>query len=322
MKSLYKAFAGVMLAVGFLVAFQSCKPSIPSQYLSRDEMEDILYDIHLAEAMANMDVADRDTTLLLTYRAAVLKKHGVTSAEFDSSMVYYMRHTKLLHDVYTNLAERLTDEAQSLGADVNELNRFGTVEMGDTANVWNGAESMVFSADAPFNYSSFEIPVDTAFHNGDKLMLEFNSQFLLQDGMRDGIAVLAVTFKNDSVYSNNVHISSSQHYSLQVEDRDSLGVKSVKGYFILNRGDFNSDNSSLTTLRMMFLQNIKLIRLHPQKKEIKSLDKEGNGNKPLPKDSALNQEASGDANSSGPRPELSAPRPQMDPDKMPKLEMR
>ena len=78
--------------------------------------------------------------------------------------------------------------------------------------------------------------------------------------MRDGVAMLAVTFKNDSVAYSNSSMSSSQSYSIQVEDRDSLGIKSVKGYFLLNVGDFGGA-ASYTTMKMMFVHHIKLVKL-------------------------------------------------------------
>lgn len=259
MKSLKSMHWLLFLVVGIAVMMQSCKPSIPSQYLSKGEMEDILYDYHLAEAMARSGNPDD----MLTYREAILKKHEVTSAQFDSSMLYYMRHTELLGDIYDKLQKRMEDEAKSLGADVNSINRFGeNVAQGDTANVWNDATSLVFSATKPFNYHSFEIPVDSGFHKGDKLMLDFDAQFIFQDGMRDGIALLAVTFQNDSVASTSVHIQGSQHYSLQIEDHDSLGIKSIKGYFLLSSGNYNYEGGSESTLKLMFLMNIDLIRMH------------------------------------------------------------
>lgn len=332
MKSLYKAFIGTVSMVCLLLAIQSCKPSIPSKYLSKGEMADVLYDIHVAEAMSNLSENRQDTAVMVAYRVAILKKHGLTAADFDSSMVYYMRHTKLMHDVYDELADRLKDEAQSLGADVSESNRFGSIAVGDTANVWNGASSYVFSSYAPFNYQSFEVPVDTSFHKADKLMLDFDAQFLFQDGMRDGIVTLAVTFKNDSVASSNLHITSSQHYSLQVEDRDSLGIKSVKGFFMLNNGDYNSGGSSLTTLRMMFVQKIRLVRLHarkaPDKKNEETSGGDGNGNASSQKTSAtsdsvtLESAAEPSSRPSG-TPRLSGPngRPLPPPDKLQKMEL-
>lgn len=298
MKKSLNAIGGWMLffVVGLALLMQSCKPSIPGKYLSKGQMEDILYDYHLAEAMAR--TGNRDD--MVTYREAILKKHDVCSADFDSSMVYYMRHTQLLGDIYKNLQERMEDEAKSLGADVNSFNRFGNVAQGDTANVWNGSTSLVMSAIKPFNYSSFEIPVDSGFHKGDKLMLDFDAQFIFQDGMRDGIAYIAVTFQNDSVASTNAHISGSQHYSLQLEDRDSLGIKSVKGYFLLTNGNYNYDGGSETTLKLMFLQNIEMIRMHANKAFAKpTIDLDSaNATKPASVASPSSSSSSSSANAS------------------------
>lgn len=265
MKSLYQVLVSAVFVVGMSIFLQSCKPSIPSKYLSQGKVTDILYDIHIAEAMSSEESNGMERGTMISYREAVLKKHGVTSAEFDSSMVFYMRHTKMMHDIYTDLSDRLTAEAQSLGADVNDLNRFGNISSGDTTDVWNGARGFVLSANKPFNYSDFTIPVDTSYQKGDKLMLDFDVQFIYQDGMRDGVVMLAVTFKNDSVSSTNVRLTNSQHYSLQIEDNDSLGIKSIKGYFLLNDGDFFSGSTSVTTLKLMFVQNVKFVRLHPRK---------------------------------------------------------
>mgnify|MGYP002520867324 CR=1 FL=1 len=317
LKSMNKAFVCLVLAIGLMTSFQSCKPSVPSQYLSKGEMEDILYDIHVAEAMSSTESQPGgERADMITYKEAILKKYGVTSEDFDSSMVYYMRHTKLLHDIYVKLGDRLTAEAQSLGADVNDMNRFGNVSSGDTANVWNGARSMVLSASAPLNYSSFDIPVDSGFHKGDRLMLDFEAQFIFQDGMRDGVAMIAVTFQNDSVASGNIRMSSSQHYSLQLEDRDSLGIKSVKGYFLLNNGDFNS-SPSLTTLKLMFLQNIKLVRMHNRPSQNPM-----NGTGPSNESSAADvSPGNSPATPSGPglRPRMSGSAPQ--PSQLPPVKM-
>ena len=321
LKSMNKAFVCLLLGIGSLMSFQSCKPSVPSQYLSEGKMEDILYDIHVAEAMsATESQPGGDNADMITYREAILKKYGVTSEDFDSSMVYYMRHTKLLHDIYMKLGDRLTAEAQSLGADVSNMNRFGNVASGDTTNVWNGARSMVLSASAPLNYSSFNIPVDSGFHKGDRLMLDFEAQFIFQDGMRDGVAMIAVTFQNDSVASGNIRMSSSQHYSLQLEDRDSLGIKSVKGYFLLNSGDFNS-SPSLTTLKLMFLQNIKLIRMHnrPNGNPMNGNDaNDGTSGTGVPP-SSLPAPSSGGPSAPGLRPQMSGSAPQ--PTQLPPVKM-
>lgn len=262
MKKLMICLVAVM---ALLFCVSSCKPSLPSGVLSKGKMTDILYDYHLALAMAHMD-DNGDKGQSLAYREAVLRKHDVTSAEFDTSMVYYMRHTELLEDVYKDLTDRYNNEITAMGGSAKEGGEFANLSAtGDTANVWNLAASMVFMPVKPFNSTSFDIKVDSTFHKGDRLMLDFDAQFIYQDGMRNGVAMLAVQFGNDSIAQRTIMIQSTQHYSVELSDDDSLGIKSVKGYFMLMNGDNGTGVSSQTTLKLMFLEHIKLIRMHPQK---------------------------------------------------------
>ena len=262
MKKLMICLVAVM---ALLFCVSSCKPSLPSGVLSKGKMTDILYDYHLALAMAHMD-DNGDKGQSLAYREAVLRKHDVTSAEFDSSMVYYMRHTELLEDVYKDLTDRYNNEITAMGGSAKEGGEFANLSAtGDTANVWNLAASMVFMPVKPFNSTSFDIKVDSTFHKGDRLMLDFDAQFIYQDGMRNGVAMLAVQFGNDSIAQRTIMIQSTQHYSVELSDADSLGIKSVKGYFMLMNDDNGTGVSSQTTLKLMFLEHVKLIRMHPQK---------------------------------------------------------
>ena len=151
-----KAFLYLCWIVTFCAVFASCKPSLPKDVLSKGKMTDILFDYHIALAMAQSEDGGSEKNSL-AYREAVLKKHDVTSADFDSSMVYYMRHTELLHDVYKDLAERLDKEVVALGGNSAGNSDFDNLTaVGDTANIWKDATSMVFSPDEGFNSRSFK----------------------------------------------------------------------------------------------------------------------------------------------------------------------
>lgn len=307
MKKLMICLVAVM---ALLFCVSSCKPSLPSGVLSKGKMTDILYDYHLALAMAHMD-DNGDKGQSLAYREAVLRKHDVTSAEFDSSMVYYMRHTELLEDVYKDLTDRYNNEITPMGGSAKEGGEFANLSAtGDTANVWNLATSMVFMPVKPFNSTSFDIKVDSTFHKGDRLMLDFDAQFIYQDGMRNGVAMLAVQFGNDSIAQRTIMIQSTQHYSVELSDDDSLGIKSVKGYFMLMNDDNGTGVSSQTTLKLMFLEHIKLIRMHPQKPVAAPA-----GSSPsVSSDSLRKDSASSSSSSSGEKPgeqtfEMSSQKP-------------
>lgn len=307
MKKLMICLVAVM---ALLFCVSSCKPSLPSGVLSKGKMTDILYDYHLALAMVHMD-DNGDKGQSLAYREAVLRKHDVTSAEFDSSMVYYMRHTELLEDVYKDLTDRYNNEITAMGGSAKEGGEFANLSAtGDTANVWNLAASMVFMPVKPFNSTSFDIKVDSTFHKGDRLMLDFDAQFIYQDGMRNGVAMLAVQFGNDSIAQRTIMIQSTQHYSVELSDADSLGIKSVKGYFMLMNGDNGTDVSSQTTLKLMFLEHIKLIRMHPQKPVASPAGSSSSASS----DSLRKDSASSSSSSSGEKPgeqtfEMSSQKP-------------
>lgn len=307
MKKLMICLVAVM---ALLFCVSSCKPSLPSGVLSKGKMTDILYDYHLALAMAHMD-DNGDKGQSLAYREAVLRKHDVTSAEFDSSMVYYMRHTELLEDVYKDLTDRYNNEITAMGGSAKEGGEFANLSAtGDTANVWNLATSMVFMPVKPFNSTSFDIKVDSTFHKGDRLMLDFDAQFIYQDGMRNGVAMLAVQFGNDSIAQRTIMIQSTQHYSVELSDDDLLGIKSVKGYFMLMNGDNGTDVSSQTTLKLMFLEHIKLIRMHPQK----PVAAPAGSSSSVSSDSLRKDSASSSSSSSGEKPgeqtfEMSSQKP-------------
>ena len=307
MKKLMICLVAVM---ALLFCVSSCKPSLPSGVLSKGKMTDILYDYHLALAMAHMD-DNGDKGQSLAYREAVLRKHDVTSAEFDSSMVYYMRHTELLEDVYKDLTDRYNNEITAMGGSAKEGGEFANLSAtGDTANVWNLAASMVFMPVKPFNSTSFDIKVDSTFHKGDRLMLDFDAQFIYQDGMRNGVAMLVVQFGNDSIAQRTIMIQNTQHYSVELSDDDSLGIKSVKGYFMLMNDDNGTGVSSQTTLKLMFLEHIKLIRMHPQKPVASPAGSSSSASS----DSLRKDSASSSSSSSGEKPgeqtfEMSSQKP-------------
>lgn len=242
--------------------FASCKPGVPKHIIKPGVMEDILYDFHVADGMAQNNPAaannvDYNRTL---YRLGVLKKYNVTQADFDSSMVYYSRHSDRLHDIYEDVAERLSQKALSLGATAADVKRYGTITAdGDTANVWLGERSIVLMSRPPYNNYSFNVVADSAYRKGDRMILNFDSNFIIQDGSRDGVAVLAVKFGNDSTASKSIHFSGTQHQTMEIIDNRHLGVKEVKGFFYMNTPT-NYQNS--TMLRLISIYNIRLIRFH------------------------------------------------------------
>ncbi len=252
-------FLSFLMLSTVLYAIVACKPGVPGEYIQPGDLEDILYDLHIADGMA---VADGNYSEIaykrMAYREAVLRKYEVSQAQLDSSLIYYYRHTEELHAIYKELAKRLDAEAVALGASANELSQFGTItSQGDTATVWNYRQTAVLMPQPPYNTISFEVMADTAYHEGDKMILSFDTRFLYQDGARNGIAYLAVRFKNDSTAVQTIHLGVNTHINVQLSDDKRVGIKAVNGFIHLGR-----DNTNSPSLKLMAVSDMKLMRMH------------------------------------------------------------
>lgn len=258
---IFRTFFYLVVAVAAMAVAVSCAPGVPDEYIQPGEMEDILYDYQIAMAMANQGDMSQVDVREVAYKQAVLKKYGYSEKQFDSSLEYYMRHTDRLHDIYENISERLDDQAKDLGANGTNLTADYS-QNGDTTNVWKGSRSMILMPEPGFNSYSFTVKVDTAFHVGDRLMMQLNSTYIIQEGTRNAAAVVAITLDNDSVISQVMRISSDSRQSLFVSGPPDRKIKAIKGYIL-----FPPDNGVVpsTTVKILCLTDIQLLRIHAPK---------------------------------------------------------
>ena len=262
MKRLPAFLAVVLVAIAALLSVAGCQ-SDSDKPIPAGEMEDILYDFHITMGMleSDRDINDKDRPYNeKLYKLSVLKKYGVTEEQFDESMVYYMRHADKLQDIYKTLSQRIGNEASKLGASVAELSVDNKLSLsGDTTNIWPLERGLVLMQAMPYNVKSFAIKADTAFHKGDRFLLSFDTQFLYQEGFKDGIAMLALRLSNDSVVTRSIHFSSNSHYSLDLSDSERIGIKEVRGFLFLGK-EANPTTSS--TLKVLVADYLQLLRIH------------------------------------------------------------
>ena len=250
-----------LLLIALLMA---CTPSVPKRFIQPGDMEDILYDYHIAQAMAKAerggDNAVFDQSKLFY---AVLKKHGISKADFDSSMIYYYSHVERLKDIYTEVNERLSDEAKSLGTSVGDINRYSQYSAsGDTANVWAGATDLLLMPYPTMNRYDFTVKVDTSYYKGDSFVFQFVSEFIYQSGSRDAVICIAAKYEGDSIIQTVNHVSISGLAQVRLPANTEKKLKELHGFIFLNSGT----NDDVTTRKMMFISQIQFIRFHNKPK--------------------------------------------------------
>lgn len=122
-----KSLRKVCGAVAAVLLLSACKPGVPSGLIQPEELEDLLYDYHVAQAMAETG-GDSMNFKRYSYVQAVFEKHGVSEAEFDSTMVWYASHATYLNDIYKKLQERYSTHVSALGASTGENDIFAHLD--------------------------------------------------------------------------------------------------------------------------------------------------------------------------------------------------
>lgn len=238
----------------------SCAPSTPSGILSKDEMEDVLYDMHMAQGLYDRRSEGITTGAdLVALRASVLKQHDINQAEWDSSFNYYSRNSRDMYEIYLSLSDRIEKNIIALGGKVDGIQGAEA----DTANVWNRENSFVLTYQAPYNLLTYEVTPDSTFEDGDRISLQYDAQFIFQDGMRDVAACLVVYYDNDSITCMTTHTNYDGHGIVTINnDVDRLHINKIKGYFLLVKNlTQNSSNDNSTTMRLAAIRNVKLLHL-------------------------------------------------------------
>ena len=242
-----------LLYILVVILLAACKVGKPSGILSEGKMEKILYQYHLAIAMAK----DGDSAEIKgrAYVLACLRDNGVSEAEFDSSLVWYYQHMEVLQKVYKRISDRLHAELGDVGEETNDVNRYSALAAtGDTANVWNGHNFYLLSGNGFNNRITFEVKGDTTFKPNDQIMLNFRAQFVQKEGTRHAVAALAVQYEGDSVSHSERHVYGSSDISLTLEAANSP-IKRVYGY-IYSISEWNVNP------RLLFIFNPSLVRMH------------------------------------------------------------
>lgn len=256
-----KAWWLVVLVWGL---FASCETKVPAGIISSSDMVDVLYDYHLAQAMA-AQASDSSAYRYRVYTQAVLQKYGLTQAEFDSSMVWYTRHADYLYDVYKQVDQRFSESGGDGGAAVRRSTYTSLSSEGDTANVWSGPTFALLTSQGSNNRFHFTLPTDTSYHTGDRIMWHFYSDWICREGERGAQAVLSLCLENDSVVVTTQSIYGNGEQRIMAP-KVSLPVKRISGFVYIT-------SAWGTSLKLLLLSDVSLVRMRQTEPVTLSTDK-------------------------------------------------
>lgn len=239
-----------------VLIFMSCGKQIPGDIIQPAEMEDLLYDYHLALTMGN-DLSYTDRYKRESYKNYVFEKHGVTEAEFDSSMVWYTRNSIMLTDIYKNLQKRYEIAEEQMRSELNKRSGQISVSLsGDSVDVWSDRNIYWLTSSPLTNRLMFDLKADTTFHTGDILVFEAEYNFLTYEkNSAKAVVAMNITFKNDSTQGISKVVDKSGKWNLTLKPDSAFEYKSVNGFVYFNNPDSTETSVLINKIRLMRYRN-------------------------------------------------------------------
>ncbi|NDW12922.1 DUF4296 domain-containing protein [Bacteroides sp. 214] len=237
----------------FLFTLTACKVQRPRAVLSESKMEEVLYDYHMAKSMSDNLMYNENYKKKL-YIEFVFKKHGITEAKFDSSLVWYTRNPEIFGTLYAKVTTRLKAEQEN----VNNLiairdNKPKETMPGDSIDMWIWEKLYRLSGDPLANKLTFTLSSDTNFYARDTLVWSVNHTFInVLDSLEYAIMAMTVQYK-DSLVSEVRRVVDSGRQTIVLQSDTFGNIKEVNGFVYYPRGKKPN---------VLLLSDISLYRYH------------------------------------------------------------
>lgn len=247
-----------------LVLMASCGKEIPKDIIQPEQMEKVLYDYHLAMGM-HSNLKSAENYQKDAYKNYVFKKHRITEALFDSSMVWYTRNSVELASIYENLDKRFKREHAHSdmmleGRDGGGSSRI-TLE-GDSVDIWS-KKDIFWLTDAPLNnLLTFDFKTDSNFHAKDAFLWKTDIVFLSKGRATIGFNVV---YENDSIVGETRQINQSGSQSIYLNTDSAYQIRELNGFIHVEKDSLHKPN--------VLVHNVSLMRYHVMNSDSVKLDK-------------------------------------------------
>ena len=243
------------LLIGIVVAliFMSCN-SRPDGVLSRDDMANILYEMHKLDGSLDIKgISYNQNNEKADYYKSILDKYNITQAEFDSSLIWYGKNPKKFTRVYDDVYEQLTQ----LQEDVKngKFHKIDSIELLKVRiELWNKSQKYTFNKDSARTKLNFEIK-NSGLQYGDVYILKFLQQIAPSDSSENKHILLTINYfngKNDSLYLKTYNDSLLRRYNIRFPAVRKLKIRSISGELLGStkyKGTFQSLTDSISLMR-------------------------------------------------------------------------
>lgn len=143
----------------------------PDYVIDEASMTELLTDVHEAEGLIDLQQtkAKESEDYGQQVMAAVLEKHHVSKAQYDTSLVWYSQNLTSLIRIYKHVNENLAERETKWTELANASGAFGTSPSGDSVNLWIQSPYLVLDESRLSHIKIWTIQTDSTFYMGDTL---------------------------------------------------------------------------------------------------------------------------------------------------------
>lgn len=222
------------LGFGLLLLFVAACSKAPSGVLSERKMKDVLVDMQLAEAVIGTNYKEyNDAEKKQALFRSVFLKHGITQAEYDSSLVWYGRNLDVYMKVYDVVLAELNQRKKDLGDIQPDASPSSNR---DSVNVWNRFSYLTFLPQAPYNGVYFDFVPSGGYPAGSAFVLSLDV-WGVHRGMTVAPEVRLSLEQPDTTVTEMRYITHDGLSELAVRGKATEKVNRVYGYIRLQKSD-------------------------------------------------------------------------------------
>ena len=243
----------IVLILGFFLLLSACDGR-PRGVLDQKDMTKILIDMHKTEAiLSERGLSYSRYSSKAPYYNFVLKKYGITQAQFDSSLVWYTKNPKKFGRIYDDVTAQLTKFQKEIKG--GKYHAVDTLELAKIkVNIWMQRTKYILTKDSARTHLDFDFP-NQGFMYGDTYILKFLLRIAPEDSSVRQRVILRINYANgkvDSVYKTAYHDSLLRRYTFRFPAIHKLKIKSISGQLLGSsayRGKLNATVDSIVLFR-------------------------------------------------------------------------
>ncbi len=242
-KQLYK-YSIALLAIAGIVACSK----VPDGILPERKMKDVMIDMYLAEGLITGDGKSYPDSLHKdALYQSVFRKHKITQAVYDSSLVWYGKNLNILMQVYDLALNDINERVRALG-DVQAS--ASPTSNQDSVNIWPRRDYLILEPKALFNGVVFDINPDRNYSSGSGFVMGMRV-WGITDQMKYTPELHLAIDQGDTTIITNKKITEEGYHQAIVKGIATKQVRRVYGYLRMDNTDTNYHKVYVDSLNLM-----------------------------------------------------------------------